>query len=58
MNWEGWQDFLSMGGYGLYVWGAYVVTLALLVTEVMMLGSRKRAILGQIGRRAEAAASR
>jgi len=31
-----------MGGYGLYVWGSYGVTLILLGGEVIMLLKRKR----------------
>jgi len=31
-----------MGGYGLYVWGSYGVTMVLLGGEVIMLLKRKR----------------
>ena len=37
-----WSKFLSMGGYGLYVWGSYGVTFVLLSAEVLMLWKRKR----------------
>jgi len=33
MNWNSWHEFLHMGGYGLYVWGSYLVCLALMVLE-------------------------
>ena len=36
------SEFFAMGGYGLYVWGAYGVTFALLAIEVVMLLKRKR----------------
>jgi heme exporter protein D len=36
------REFLAMGGYGLYVWGAYAVTFALLALEVVLLLKRKR----------------
>lgn len=49
MNWEGWYDFLSMGGYALYVWGSYAVALALIVTELVLLTLRRRTILGHLG---------
>ena len=29
MNWSSAAEFFAMGGYGLYVWGAYAVTLGL-----------------------------
>ena len=35
-------DFLNMGGYAFYVWGAYGVTFALLAIEVFLLMKRKR----------------
>ncbi len=33
MNWGSMSEFLSMGGYGLYVWGSYAVTVLLMVCE-------------------------
>ena len=36
------SEFLSMGGYGFYVWGSYLVTFALLALEVVILMRRKR----------------
>ena len=45
MSWGSWSDFWSMGGYGLYVWGSYAVTFALIVLEIVMLRLRRRAAL-------------
>jgi heme exporter protein D len=42
MHWSSLSEFISMGGYGLYVWGSYALTLVLLGGEVMMLLKRKR----------------
>ncbi len=33
MNWGSPAEFFSMGGYGLYVWGAYAVCLAAMLIE-------------------------
>ena len=33
MNWGSLSEFLSMKGYGLYVWGSYGVTAALMLGE-------------------------
>ena len=33
-----------MGGYGTYVWGAYVVTLACMVIEPMLVVMRHRRV--------------
>ncbi len=50
MNWASWSDFFAMGGYAFYVWGSYLVTLALLAAEIVLLALRKRDTLAQIGR--------
>lgn len=44
MNWKSLDDFIAMGGYGFYVWGAYLVTAALFTTEILMLRMRRRAV--------------
>ena len=47
MQWNSLSEFLSMGGYGFYVWGSYGVTFVLLAAEIIMLRSRKRRIAQQ-----------
>ena len=42
MNWQSLDQFLHMGGYGLYVWGSYLVTLAVLAAEVLAVRRRQR----------------
>jgi heme exporter protein D len=37
MNWESWQAFWAMGGYGLYVWGAFGMTLLCVLGEIALL---------------------
>ena len=34
MQWSSAAEFFAMGGYGLYVWGAYAVTAGLIAAEV------------------------
>ena len=41
-----WPD-LSMGGYGFYVWGSYLVSLIAIVWEVVSLKQRKKALTQQ-----------
>ena len=36
------SEFFNMGGYGLYVWGSYGVTVAVLAIEVFLVMKRKR----------------
>jgi heme exporter protein D len=37
------SDFLAMGGYGFYVWGAYGVTALAIAIEVFGVRARLRA---------------
>jgi heme exporter protein D len=41
-----WPD-LSMGGYGFYVWGSYVISLIAIVWEVVSLRNKKKALAQQ-----------
>ena len=36
MNWKSFDDFWQMGGYGLYVWGSYAVTLLVMAAEALI----------------------
>ena len=42
MNWASCDQFLQMGGYGLYVWGSYGVVLALMSAEAWLARQRHR----------------
>jgi heme exporter protein D len=44
MNWSSVADFIAMGGYGLYVWGAFGVTAVVMVGEVVSLRARRKAL--------------
>jgi len=44
------SEFLGMGGYGFYVWGAYGVTALLLAAEVIAVVRRRRSLLVRLGR--------
>jgi heme exporter protein D len=43
MIWRDANDFFSMGGHGLYVWGAYGVMALLMVVEPVLVVLRHRA---------------
>jgi heme exporter protein D len=45
MNWQSWSQFLAMGGYGLYVWGSYAVTVVVLAAEIVALFMRRRGVI-------------
>ena len=40
MIWNSAADFFAMGGYGLYVWGAYTMTAAFMLTEPVLVAMR------------------
>jgi heme exporter protein D len=42
VNWTSVSAFFEMGGYGLYVWGAYAVTAALMLAEPWLAHQRMR----------------
>ena len=48
MNWNTLDDFLAMGGYALYVWGAVLVFLLFLLGEVFALRLRRRDVVRRL----------
>ena len=50
MNWGSWNEFFAMGGYALYVWGSYAITIGLIAVEIGLLILRRRNILEHLGR--------
>ena len=49
MNWSNVSEFFSMGGYGFYVWGSYVVTFVCIVGEILLISNRRRTLEKQYG---------
>lgn len=49
MIWNSWEEFFHMGGYGLYVWGSYAVTLLVMLAEPHLANRRHRTARQQIG---------
>lgn len=45
MNWTSWAEFFAMGGYGLYVWGAYGVVVVGMLAESLLARRRHRVAL-------------
>lgn len=50
MNWGSLDAFVSMGGYGLYVWGSYAACVVALVVELVQLAARRRDALRGVAR--------
>ena len=45
-----WSEFFTMGGYGFYVWGSYIIALLLICGEVVFLIRRKKCLPQQVNR--------
>jgi len=58
MQWESFSQFIDMGGYGFYVWGAYGMTALLIAAEIVVLVSRGRTLRRGAGRIPEPAGPR
>jgi heme exporter protein D len=52
MIWQSFEDFVHMGGYGLYVWGSYGVTFGALALETLLARSRRRRAVADAARAA------
>ena len=50
MNWGSPSEFFAMGGYGLYVWGSFGVTLITMIAEPLLVRHRQSAILRSLRR--------
>ncbi len=50
MQWNSAAEFFAMGGYGMYVWGAYAVTAVLIAAELAILVRRGRTLRQASGR--------
>ncbi|MFT3817777.1 MAG: heme exporter protein CcmD [Rubrivivax sp.] len=48
LYWNSLSDFLSMGGYALYVWGSFGLTAVALGWELSSLVGRRRRALEQV----------
>ncbi|PZO19018.1 MAG: heme exporter protein CcmD [Burkholderiales bacterium] len=42
MNWTSMDQFFSMGGYGLYVWGSYAFAALVMLVEPLLAMHRHR----------------
>ena len=38
------SEFFSMGGYGFYVWGSYLIALVVMVGEVVSVLKRRKSL--------------
>jgi len=48
MQWNSAAEFFAMGGYGVYVWGSFGMTVLVFVAEVWLIRRRRAAALQAI----------
>jgi heme exporter protein D len=49
VNWTSASEFFAMGGYGLYVWGAYAVAALCMAVEPVLVAARHRRARRELG---------
>jgi heme exporter protein D len=50
MSWNSMGEFFAMGGYALYVWGSYGMTIVLVVMELISLRARRGRAMDELRR--------
>jgi heme exporter protein D len=48
MIWSSWSDFWAMGGYGVFVWGSFGVSAALICIEMAWVKQARNKVLSQV----------
>jgi heme exporter protein D len=54
IHWNSFSDFLAMGGYGLYVWGSFGVTVLIMAIEPIAVARNRRSTLTRLKRQLRA----
>lgn len=50
MHWNSLDEFLAMGGYGLYVWGSFGLTFLCMSLELWLLNKRRLSAAQLVGK--------
>ena len=50
MNWGSWTEFWQMGGAGIFVWGSYGLTFALIALELVLVLQRRKQVVKRLQR--------
>jgi len=48
MIWSSWSSFFHMGGYGLYVWGSFLMTFLCITGELWLNASNQKTLFTQL----------
>ena len=52
--WKSFADFIHMGGYGLYVWGSFGLTAAIMVIEPIVVARTRKTTIARLKRQLRA----
>ncbi|WP_412478642.1 heme exporter protein CcmD [Azonexus sp. IMCC34839] len=52
--WNSFSDFIAMGGYGLYVWGSFGVTAAIMAIEPILVARNQKTTIARLKRQLRA----
>ncbi len=52
--WNSFSDFIAMGGYGLYVWGSFGVTAAIMALEPILVARHQKTTIARLKRQLRA----
>ena len=48
--WNSLADFLAMGKHGVYVWGSFIVMVALMILEPILLARSRKSLITRLKR--------
>ena len=54
IHWNSFGEFLAMGGYGIYVWGSFGLTAAIMLVEPIMAVRTRKNLVARLKRQARA----
>jgi heme exporter protein D len=54
IHWNSFSEFLAMGGYGLYVWGSFGVTVLIMAVEPIVVARNRKATIARLRRQLRA----
>ena len=52
--WNSFSDFLSMGGYGFYVWGSFGATALIMTIEPILVARQRKVTIARLQRQLRA----
>ena len=54
IHWNSFSEFLAMGGYGLYVWGSFGVTVLIMAVEPIVVARNRKLTIARLRRQLRA----